>query len=129
MDHENKYRLAQNEAQQRLSELSRGDVADLRDEIALCRLLLEAAANQKSPASIALLQTAAKLSTADIQNRIRNRDLLDRNEVMRIARELCAIVSDEIQTLDGYEDVLQRIAERIEKTMKSQPRLENQIDE
>ena len=44
---------------------------------------------------------------------------------MRFARELCSIVSDEIQVLDGYEDVLQRVAERIEETMKLRPLLED----
>jgi hypothetical protein len=125
MNHENKYRLAQEQAQRRLAELSEGDATDLRDELALCRYLLESAAQQSSPAAIALLQTAAKLSQADVQNRLRSRDLMDRDEVMRVARELCSIVSDEIQVLDGYEDVLQRVAERIGVVM-ARPQLEDQ---
>jgi hypothetical protein len=121
MSYENKYRLAQNEAQKRLAELSQGDAADLRDEIALCRLLLESAANQKSPAAIALLQTLGKLSVADLQNRIRRHDLLERKDAMIFIQQICSIVSEEVQALDGFEDVLQRIAERIERQA---PRLE-----
>jgi hypothetical protein len=123
------YRLAVSDAQQRWAEFSQGDASDLGDEVALCRYLLESAANQQSPAAIALLQTLGKLSAVDVQNRIRCRDLLDRDEVIRIARELCSIVSDEIQTLDGYEDVLQRIAERVEDTMKARPRLEDHTND
>jgi len=121
MSHENKYRLAISDAQKRLAELSQGDVSDLRDEIALARLLLESAASQNSPAAIALLQTLGKLSAVDLQNRLRTHDLLTREEAMRFAQELCSIVSEEIKTLDGFEDVLQRIAERIEHTTKRQP--------
>ena len=126
MSHKNRYCLAQDEAQQRLTELSKGDTADLRDELSLCRYLLESAVQESSPAAVALLQTAAKLSQADIQNRLRCRDLLDRQAVITFAKELCCIVGEEIQVLDGYEDVLQRIAERVEETMKAQPRLEDQ---
>jgi len=121
MSHENRYRLAVNDAQQRLTELSHGDATDLRDEIALCRLLLESAANQQSPAAVALLQTLGKLSVADLQNRLRCHELLSREEAMNFAKELCSIVSEEVKTLDGYEDVLLRIAERIEHTTKRQP--------
>lgn len=126
MSNENKYRLAISDAQNRLDELSKGDASDLRDEIALCRLLLESATNQQSPAAISLLQTLGKLSTADLQNRLRSRDLLERDEAMQIGRMLCSIVGEEIKVLNGYEDVLMRIAERIEQTMK--PRLEYEDD-
>ena len=112
----NMYRLAVDDAQNRLDELSKGDASDLRDEIALCRLLLESAANQQSPATVSLLQTLGKLSTADLQNRLRRRDLLQRSEAMQLGRKLCSIVGEEIKTLHGYEDVLLRIAERIEQT-------------
>jgi len=120
MNHENRYRLAISDAHKRLAELSQGSGSDLRDEIGLCRLLLESAANQQSPAAIALLQTIAKLSAVDLQNRIRTHDLLTREEVMKFAKELCEIVTEEIKNLDGYEDVLGRIAERIEHR-QSQP--------
>ena len=121
MSHENKYRLAISDAQKRLAEMSQGDGSDLRDEIALCRLLLESAANQQSPAAVALLQTLSRLSVADLQNRLRRHDLLSREEAMNFARELCEVVTQEIKTLDGYEDVLERIAERIEHTTNRQP--------
>lgn len=118
MSDKNKYRLAIDDAQNRLDELSKGDASDLRDEIALCRLLLESAANQQSPATVSLMQTLGKLSTADLQNRLRSRDLLERDEAIQLGRKLCSIVGEEIKTLDGYEDVLLRIAERIEQTTK-----------
>ena len=123
-NHENKYRLAVGEAQQRLAELSQCDATDLRDEIGLCRLMLESAANERSPAAIAFLQTLGKLSAADLQNRIRRHDLLTREEVLRFVQDVCSIVSEEIQTLDGFEDVLERIADRIEHGKKALPRLE-----
>jgi hypothetical protein len=37
---------------------------------------------------------------------------------------MCSIVGEEIQTLDGFEDVLERIADRIEHGKKALPRLE-----
>ncbi|HEY4761931.1 MAG TPA: hypothetical protein VIH42_15240 [Thermoguttaceae bacterium] len=129
MNHKNKYRLAQNEAQKRLTELSQSNTADLRDELGLCRLLIESAVDQQSPAAIALLQTAAKLSQADLQNKIRSRDLLERDEAMQFAKNLCSIVADEIVVLPGFEDVLVRIAERIEEAMKARPRLEDHTDD
>jgi hypothetical protein len=91
--------------------------------------LLQSALSESSPAAIALLQTAAKLSQADVTNRLRSRDLLDREAVMTFARELCAIVSDEIEVLPGFEDVLVRIADRVEQAMKARPRLEDHSDE
>ena len=48
MSHENKVSSCENEAQQRLIELSQGDAADLRDELALCRYLLESAARMSA---------------------------------------------------------------------------------
>lgn len=129
MSHQNKFRLAQGEAQQRLTELSRGDPSDLRDEIALCRYLLESAANESSPAAIALLQTAGKLAQADLANRLRIGDLLAREQVVRIARELCSIVSDELQVLPGFEDILDRVADRIGQVLKARPLLEDHSDE
>ena len=78
-------------------------------------------ANQQSPAAVALLQTLSKLSVADLQNRLRRHDLLSREEAMNFARELCEVVTQEIRTLTGYEDVLDRIVERIEHTTKQQP--------
>ena len=76
------------------------------------------------------LQTLGKLSVADLQNRLRRHDLLSREEAMTFARELCEIVTEEIKTLDGFEDVLERIAERIEHTRKRQPlQLEDHRDE
>jgi hypothetical protein len=124
MNHKTKYRLAVGEAQQRLAELSQCDATDLRDEIGLCRLMLESAANDRSPAAIALLQTLGKLSAADLQNRIRRHDLLTREEALKFVQEMCAIVSEEIQTLDGFEDVLDRIADRIAHGKKALPQLE-----
>ena len=126
MTHETRYRLALGDAQHRLADLSQGDASDLRDEIALCRLLLENAANQQSPAAIALLQTLGKLSTADLQNRIRARDLLSREETITFTKDMCSIVSEEIQALDGFEEVLARIAERIEQSIKEMPQLEKE---
>ena len=114
MSHTNKYRLAAAEAQERLHELSQGNASDLRDEVSLCRLLLEEAAGQQSPATIPLMQTLAKLSSVDLQNRIRTHDMLTRDEALRFVQEVCSIVSDEIQSLDGFENVLERIAERLE---------------
>lgn len=121
MTHENRYRLAMSDAQRRLAELSEGNASDLRDEIALARLLLESAANQQSPAAIALLQTLGKLSAVDLQNRLRTHDLLTREEAINFARELCEIVMEEMKCLDGYETVLERIADRIEHKRKQQP--------
>ena len=121
MSHENKYRLAISDAQKRLAELSQGDGSDLQDEIALCRLLLESAANQQSPAAVALLQTLSRLSVADLQNRLRRHDMLSREEAMNFAKELCEVVTEEIKTLEGYETVLDRIADRIQHTTKRQP--------
>ena len=111
----------------RLAELSQGDGSDLQDEIALCRLLLESAANQQSPAAVALLQTLSRLSVADLQNRLRRHDMLSREEAMNFAKELCEVVTEEIKTLEGYETVLDRIADRIQHTTKRQPlQLEDQ---
>jgi hypothetical protein len=128
MDHKNKYLLSLEEAQKRLAELSQADCSDLRDEVALCRYLLESAARQQSPAAVALLQVLAKLSAVNLQNRIRRHDLLTREEALKFISEMCAIVAEEIQSLDGFEDVLERIATRIEHGTKALPRLEHQHD-
>lgn len=117
-----KYKLAHDQAQKRLAELSESSREDLRDEIALCRFLLEASVDNNSPASIAILQTCAKLSQADLQNRIRSRDLLAREDAMKLADQLVSIVIDEVGMISGCEEIVSRIAQRIESVMEENKR-------
>ena len=122
MSHENKYRLAISDAQKNdWPNCRRATAAIFTTRSLFAAFLLESAANQQSPAAVALLQTLGKLSVADLQNRLRRHDLLSREEALNFAKELCEVVTEEIKALDGYEDVLERIAERIEHTTKRQP--------
>ena len=46
-------------------------------------------------------------------------ELLSRQSVLRLGQSLCEIVMDELQSLEGHEEVIDRIVERFFPTIKT----------
>ncbi len=117
-----KYLLADAEQQKRCDEFAQMP-SSLDADLALARTLAERAANAGSDGlASAILSVVAKLSAANVQNKIRQGELLERKLAMQMARALADITADELQDkFPDWEDTLARIGNRFEAAMKHQP--------
>lgn len=95
----------------------------LEDERILCKLLCEQSANAGHAGLAAMIaQTIAKISRIEIQNSIDTGRLISRDQAFALIRGVVDAVTCEIENrFDGWEDCLERIANRIECVTKPEP--------
>jgi hypothetical protein len=100
-----KYRDAERQAEERLTEFDYANPADLRRELALARQLL-ADSVAKGHASLAnsLLVTIAKLSHEMTEQRIKAGELLPRDTVLRIAHKLADVTIAEMRAFAAVKE-------------------------
>ena len=124
--HRQSYLLNDQRQRERLEALAQSPNT-LEDERALCKLLLEQAANAGHAGLAAMIaQTIAKISRVEIQNQIATGALIGREQAFALIRAVVDAVSSEIENrFDGWEDCLDRIGDRIECAMKQRPLLED----
>ncbi|MCA9217057.1 MAG: hypothetical protein KDB27_28505 [Planctomycetales bacterium] len=113
------YRLASSEQQKRVGEFA--DVEDStsrKNEIAVCRTLIEEAV-QKGNVSLAnsLLNTLDRLQKNEFRRQLIEHELLTRPSIFRFANRLVEIMCDEISQLNGWEDVMIRVSERVSEAL------------
>ena len=126
MSHLAQYLLTESQNQAAYSRFAEVDEPErLEAELALARSLCEQAANAGHAGLAATIaQTIAKISRIEIQNRIATGDLISRDQAFELIRQMVEAVTSEIQNrFDGWEDCLDRIADRLNGTMKSEPAL------
>jgi len=114
--HERNYRLADATEQRRLNELTDSgheSVADLTNEIGMCRFLIEKSATNP-PLCAVLLSTCAKLCVGHQLAMERAGKTLPKETVMRICLGVAKLVAEEFSDLSGADERLDRAADRID---------------
>lgn len=117
------YHLAEIDNRRRLSELSSDEsIKSLREEIGLVRMLIEKMLNTaKTDAELLsacgsinnMLLTLDKLIKSCHTLEQSLGELLSKDSVMRTAQSICEIVIEELQGIEGHEEVIDRIVERL----------------
>lgn len=102
------------------------DIKSLREEIGLARVLLERRFNMiQSDADLlaacgpvnAMLLTIERLVKTSHQIETNLGVLLTRNTVLKLAQAMCEIVIDEIQAVPGFEQIVDRLSQRLLSTV------------
>lgn len=108
-------------------------VASLREEIAMCRMMIEMIYNRAkdetdllaaSNSLNTLFLTLDRLLKTTNQLEFKVGAVLSKTTVIVIARELITHIIDEINTIPGYEEKIDRIAERMYKTIENTTNVE-----
>lgn len=117
------YHLAEVDNRRRLAELSEHDkIKSLREEIGLVRMLIEKTMNAaKTEAELLsscgslnnMFLTAQRLIKTCHELEQSTGELLTKATVYRLAQTMCEIVMEELQGVEGYEDIIGRIADRM----------------
>ncbi len=115
--------LLQDERQRERLEALANSPKSLEDERILCKFLCEQAANAGHAGLAATIaQTIAKISRIEIQNQIATGQLISRDQAFALVKQMVDAVTAEIQgQFVGWEDCLDRIADRLATTTKSEP--------
>jgi hypothetical protein len=121
------YHLAEVDSRTRLAELSSHErIKSLREEIALVRILIERRFN--------LIRTDADLMTScgtinsmmlTLEKLIKSchaleqslGELLSKQAVVRLGQSICEIVIEELQEIEGHEEIIDRIVGRLFPTI------------
>jgi len=122
------YYLAEVDNRRRLAELSGHDqIKSLREEIGLIRMLIEKQVNIAKGSDIELLSSSGSINQLIVTLGKLIKDchaleqslgeLLSKQTVYRLAQTMCQIVMEELQGIEGYEEIIDRIAERIFPTV------------
>ena len=117
------YHLANVQDRARLAELSSNDrVKSLAEEVSMSRMLFEKVWNSAQSETEmlgrcsvlnTLLLTCERLTKSYYALEKDLGELLPKDEVLRYAQSLCEIVIEEIEGVEGYEDIIDRIVDRI----------------
>jgi hypothetical protein len=118
------YLLAQAQDRLRLAQLSvdQEPIRELRDAIALTHMLIERRFNliQNDADLLAacgplnqLLLTMERLVKSAEQLKQNLGTLLSRQTVLRLGQEMCMIVAEELEEIEGFEMIVDRVVERI----------------
>jgi hypothetical protein len=98
------------------------DIKSLREEIGLARVLLERRFNlikddsdllQACGPINGMLLTIERLVKTSHQIETNLGVLLTRNTVLKLAQAMCEIVIDEIQSVPGFEEIVDRLSQRL----------------
>ncbi len=117
------YQLADIDSRRRLAELA-GDenIKSLREEIGLLRILIERVMNAaKSDAELmnsatsinSMLLTAQKLVKSCHELEQSTGELLSKQAVVKLGQRICEIVIEELQGIEGHEQIIDRIVDRL----------------
>jgi hypothetical protein len=122
-DHKVNYRLAEARHNARLAEFrAAGNLTSLEDEIALARTLIEDRLNSAaSPAERAgaltmirdLLAVLGNLCKAHHIRQQQDGELLAKPALEQLGRVMVDIVADELSPIEGWEEIVSRIADRL----------------
>ena len=117
------YHLVDVDNRRRLAELAGHDnIKSLREEIGLLRILIEKTMNAaKSDAELFssgaslnnMFITSQKLIKSCHELEQSTGELLSKQTVHRLAQKMCEIVLEELQGIEGYEEIIDRIANRL----------------
>jgi len=113
MDSKTRYRLAEQDAMRRLAELQEESPRLSDDDVALTRYLIEQAADAGNP-SLAekLLCTLARLTTAADTSAEKHGELIARNKLLELARDLTALVVKCFEdSCDDWEERIDQLTE------------------
>ncbi len=121
------YQLADIDNRRRLAELA-GDenIKSLREEIGLLRILIERTMNAaKTPAELlssstsinSMLLTAQKLVKSCHELEQSTGELLSKQAVVKLGQKICEIVIEELQGIEGHEQIIDRIVDRLFPTI------------
>jgi hypothetical protein len=122
-DEKKLYFLSQARYRTRLAELSEHEeIKSLREEIALARMLIERRFDIiKSDEQ--LIQACAPINTMllTVERLVKSAHIIEQNlgsllakpTVLRLGQQLCEIVIDELAGIDGHEEIVDRITDRI----------------
>lgn len=108
-----KYR--ENEA--KLLAMPTSDDVSLTEELkTLRRLMAEAVADPSMPGRHAVIRDYAKcvtsISQAERSRRLMMSETLERKTVLSVAEAIIDVVIDELKSIEGYEEIVDRIVER-----------------
>jgi glutamine synthetase adenylyltransferase len=117
------YHLAEVENRRRLSELSQHeDIKSLHEEIGLLRILIEKRFNmlrtdadyQNASASLnSMFLTLERLIKSCHALEQSLGELLSRQSVAKLGQAMCQIVIEELEGVEGYEQIIDRIVDRL----------------
>ena len=122
-----KYRMADRARRRRFKQyVNATDPTDLTSELAVARLLLADALEQRQTAlGNMLLGTLAKLTHSQVATRRLTGELMPREAAYRLVEEMCNIVAKAIENkFDGWEDTINQIADSLVTKVKEPPREE-----
>ena len=122
------YNLVEVDNRRRLAELSgHENLKSLREEIGLVRLLIEKTINN-AQGNIEVLASCGSLNQLIVTlTKVVKEchaleqscgELLTKQTVYRLAQSMCEIVIDELQGIEGHEEIIDRIADRLFPTVK-----------
>ena len=122
------YNLVELDNRRRLAELSGSEnIKSLREEIGLVRLLIEKYVNAARGSDVELLSSSGSIDRLILTLGKLIKDchaleqslgeLLSKQTVYRLAQTMCEIVMEELQGVEGHEEIIERIAERIFPTV------------
>jgi hypothetical protein len=112
------FKLNDPELAQRLDEFRRADPTSLSDEIALTRLLAEAAVNE-GHAGLAgqLLHVVGKLELLQISQQEKMGDLLGRHALFAVGNAICQALVEKLSGLPNYEQIVDLVIPAIESAI------------
>ena len=123
------YRLNEQKFNTRVLEFREStDLATLRDELALCKSLIEDRLNfTNTPAERAaclptirdLLNTLSKLASAHRTHEIESGELLTKDALRRFANEVIQIIVGELSGLTGWEEIVERVGSRLSQAVEN----------
>ena len=117
------YNLVEVDNRRRLAELSGHEqIKSLREEIGLVRMLIEKHLNA-AQGNVELLASCGSLNQliVTLTKLVKEchaleqscGELLSKQTVYRLAQTMCEIVMEELQGIEGYEEIIDRIADRL----------------
>ncbi len=117
------YQLANIDNRRRLAELAGDDnIKSLREEIGLLRLLIERTMNAaKTDAELLSYSSSINSMLLTGQKLIKNcheleqstGELLSKPAVMRLVQRICEIINEELQGIEGHEQIIDQIVTRL----------------
>ncbi len=123
------YQLADLDNRRRLAELSGDDrIKSLREEIGLLRILIERTMNAaRTPAELlsystslnSMFLTAQKLVKSCHELEQSTGELLSKQAVIKLGQKICEIVIEELQGIEGHEEIIDRIVNRLFPTISA----------
>ncbi len=112
------FKLTNPDLAKRLDEFRQADETSLSDEIALTRLLAEAAVNE-GHAGLAgqLLHVVGKLQLLQVAQQEKMGDLLGRHALFAVGTAICEAIAQKLSGLPNYEQIVDLVIPAIESAI------------